>query len=172
MTLFFCALHPALWMCATVSAGMLSIASFLCCLSLLHSSQPGLARAPIMCSHFPHGNEHVITCVARLFFASWIAPDVIHNPRNSLLSPCLRKNSAAHVVSAQVFLSSTSWSWSIHFHPQRVLSIKSHLMPVQAPCLIRAHLMSVVRRISLLQLQASSVQYLLLQRALFSLLQY
>jgi hypothetical protein len=29
-----------------------------------------LACAPIMCSHFPHGNEHVITCVARLFFAS------------------------------------------------------------------------------------------------------
>ena len=25
---------------------------------------------PIMCSHFPHGNEHVITCVVRLLFAS------------------------------------------------------------------------------------------------------
>jgi hypothetical protein len=25
---------------------------------------------PIICSHFPHGKEHVITCVTRLRFAS------------------------------------------------------------------------------------------------------
>ena len=24
-----------------------------------------------MCNHFPHGNEHVMTCLARLFFASF-----------------------------------------------------------------------------------------------------
>jgi hypothetical protein len=29
----------------------------------------------------------VITCVARLLFASWMAPELIHNPKNSLLSP-------------------------------------------------------------------------------------
>jgi hypothetical protein len=55
---------------ATVSSSRCSIASCPCLLSLLQSSHRGLARAPIICSHFPHGNEHVITCVARLFFAS------------------------------------------------------------------------------------------------------
>ena len=75
------------------------------------------AKCHPQCSHFPHGNEHVIICVARLFFASWMAPDVIHNPRNSLLSPSLSKNSATYGVAVGVFLSSTSWSWSIHSHP-------------------------------------------------------
>jgi hypothetical protein len=41
------------------------------------------------------------------------------------------------------------------FTPKRVLLIKSHLMPVQATCLIRADPMSVVRRNSLLQLPAA-----------------
>ena len=31
-----------------------------------------------MCSHFPHGKEHVITCLALLFLASCTAPDLIH----------------------------------------------------------------------------------------------
>jgi hypothetical protein len=58
-------------------------------------------------------------------------------------------------VSAGIFLSSTSWSGSIHSHPQRVKSIKSHLTPLQATCLIRADPMSVVRRNSLLQWPAA-----------------
>ena len=49
-------------------------------LSLLQSSHPGLARAPTMCSHFPHGNEHVFTCLARLFLASCTAHELIHDP--------------------------------------------------------------------------------------------
>ena len=51
-----------------------------------------------MCSHFPHGNKHVITCLTCLFFASCIALELIHEPRHSLLSPSLSKNSAAQVV--------------------------------------------------------------------------
>ena len=43
----------------------------------------------------------------------------------------------------------------MHSHPQRVLSMKSHLIPAQATCLIRADPMSVVRRNSLLQLPAA-----------------
>ena len=58
----------------------------------------------------------------------------------------------AHVVAAGVFLSSASWSWSIHSHPQRLLSIMLHLTPVHAACRIRATPESVVRKNSLLQL--------------------
>jgi len=54
-------------------------------------------RAPILCSHFPHGKEHVITCLTFLFLASGPLPDLIHAPRISLLSPPLNKNSAAQV---------------------------------------------------------------------------
>ena len=63
-------------------------------------THPGLARVPILCSHFPRGNEHVITCLARVFLASCTALELIHEPRNSRLSPSLRKNSAAQVVAA------------------------------------------------------------------------
>ncbi len=58
MTLFFCAIHPVLWMCATVSSGRCSITACSYLLSLLQSSHRGLARAPIICSHFPHGKYH------------------------------------------------------------------------------------------------------------------
>ena len=73
-------------MCATVSIGRVSVDVKPIPLSLLQSSHLGLARAPIMCSHFPHGNEHVITCLARLFFASCTALELIHEPR----IPCFR----------------------------------------------------------------------------------
>ena len=63
----------------------------------------GLVRAPIMCSHFPHGNEHEITCLARRFLASCTAFECNHEPRNSLLSPSLSRNSAAHVVAVSFF---------------------------------------------------------------------
>jgi hypothetical protein len=84
-------------MCTTVSIGRASVDVVAIPLSLLQSSHPGLGRAPIMCSHFPHGNEHVIACLARLFFASCTALELIHEPRHSLLSPSLSKNSAAQV---------------------------------------------------------------------------
>jgi len=113
-------------MCATVSVGRTSVVFRSIFLSLLQSSHPGLARAPIMCSHFPHGNEHVITCLARLFLASCTALELIHEPRNSRPSPSLSKNSAAQVVAAGFSQLSASWSWSIQLHPQRVLS-KIHL---------------------------------------------
>ena len=83
----------------TVSAGT-SFVSKSIFLALLQSSQPGLLRAPIMCSHFPHGNEHEITCLARRFLASSTALEFNYEPRNSLLSPSLSKNSAAQVVAA------------------------------------------------------------------------
>ena len=48
----------------------------------------------------------------------------------------------------------------MHSHPQRVLSIKSHLIPVQATCLIRADPMSaVVRRNSLLQFSKTECRF-------------
>jgi hypothetical protein len=72
-----------------------------------------------MCSHFPHGNKHVITRLARLFFASCTALELIHEPRHSLLSPSLSKNSAAQVVAACFFQFFSSRSWSMHLHPQR-----------------------------------------------------
>jgi hypothetical protein len=76
-------------MCDTVSVGRTSVAFRSMILSLLQSSHPGLARAPIMCSHFPHGNEHVITCLARLVLASCTALELIHEPSNYRLSPSL-----------------------------------------------------------------------------------
>ena len=69
ITLLLCAVHPALCMCGIVSSGRFSIESCTLFVSLLQRSQRELARVPIICSHFPHGNEHVITCVARLFLA-------------------------------------------------------------------------------------------------------
>ena len=87
-------------MCATVSVGRTPVAFRSMFLALLQSSHPGLARAPIMCSHFPHGNELVITCLARLFLASCTALELTHEPTNSRLSPSLSKNSAAQVVAA------------------------------------------------------------------------
>ena len=86
-------------MCASVSVGRTSVVSRFMVLSLLQSSHPGLARALIICSHFPHGNEPVITCLARLLFASCTALELIHDPRNSRLSPSLSRNSAAQVGS-------------------------------------------------------------------------
>jgi hypothetical protein len=85
-------------MCASVSVGRASVVFRSMFLSLLQSSHPGLARAPIMCSHFPHSNEHVITCLARLFLASCTVLELIHEPRNSRLSQSLSKNSAAQVA--------------------------------------------------------------------------
>ena len=76
-------------MCATVSVGRTSVVFRSMFLALLQSSHPGLARAPIMCSHFPHGNEHVIPCLDSLFLASCTALELIHEPRNSLISPSL-----------------------------------------------------------------------------------
>ena len=90
-------------------------------LSLLQSSHLGLARAPIMCSHCPHGKEHVITCLALLFLASGTAPDLIHEPRNSLLSPSLSKNSAAQVVVVGLLQFSSSCTWSMHLLPHEDL---------------------------------------------------
>jgi hypothetical protein len=52
ITLFFCDLHPALWMCSTVSIRRASVDDMSFLLSLLQSSHPGLARTPILCSHF------------------------------------------------------------------------------------------------------------------------
>jgi hypothetical protein len=63
---------------------------------------------PIMCNHFPHGNEHVMTCLARLFFASFTALELIQDPRHYLLSPSRNKNSAAQVVAAGLFQFSAS----------------------------------------------------------------
>jgi hypothetical protein len=79
-------------------------------LSLLQTSHPGLVRTPILCSHFPHGNEHdnVITCLARLFLASFTAFELIQEPRHSLLSPSRNRNSAAQVVAAGLFQFSAS----------------------------------------------------------------
>jgi hypothetical protein len=54
-------------------------------------------------SHFPHGNEHVISWLARLFFVSCTALELNHEPRHSLLSPSLSKSSAAQVVAAGFF---------------------------------------------------------------------
>jgi hypothetical protein len=71
-------------------------------LSLLYGSHRELARAPIICSHFPHRIEHVITCVDRLLLASWMLPELIHEPKNSRLSPALNRNSAAYVVAAGI----------------------------------------------------------------------
>ncbi|MFN9898240.1 MAG: hypothetical protein ACK55Z_05465, partial [bacterium] len=81
-------------MCATVSCGRESTDAPRVSLSLLQSSHLRLARAPITCSHFPHGKEHVITCLTLLFLASGTLLDLIHEPRISLLSPPLNKNSA------------------------------------------------------------------------------
>ena len=91
-----------------VPSGKFSMYSCPFLLSLLHSSQRELARALIICSHFPHGNEHVITRIARLLLASRMVPELIHEPKNPRLSPALNRNSAAHVVAAGVFMSSTS----------------------------------------------------------------
>ena len=74
-------------MLASVSVGRTSVISRFMVLSLLQSSHPGLARAPIMCNHFTHGNKHVITCLARLFLASCTALELIYDPTNSRLSP-------------------------------------------------------------------------------------
>ena len=76
-------------MCAIVSVGRTSVVFRSMFLALLKSSHPGLARAPIMCSHFPHGNEHVITCLARLVLASCTTLELIHEPSNYRLSPSL-----------------------------------------------------------------------------------
>jgi hypothetical protein len=53
-------------------------------LSLLRSSQLGLARAPILCSHFPHGKEHGITCLALLFLAPLVP--LLSGPFSTMLS--------------------------------------------------------------------------------------
>ena len=119
ITLFCCALHQALWMWATVSNGRTSVIFSPCFSPFWHL---GLARAPIMCIHFTHGNEHVITCLASLFLASCTEFELIHGPRNSRLSPSLSKNSAAQVVAAGFSQLSASWSWSIQLHPQLILS--------------------------------------------------
>ena len=68
------------------------------------------------------------------FLASCTALELIHEPRNSRLSPSLSKNSAAQVVAAGFSQLSASWSWSIQLHPQRVLSIKSLWAHVLASC--------------------------------------
>ena len=68
----------------------------------------------LVCSHCPHGKEHLITCLALLFLASGTAPDLIHEPTNSLLFPSLSKNSAAQVVVVGLFQFSSSCSWSMH----------------------------------------------------------
>jgi hypothetical protein len=99
-------------------------------------SHPGLFRTPILCSHFPHGNEHVMTCLARLFLASCIALELIQDPRHSLLSPSRNRNSAAQVVAAGLFQFSASWSWSMHLLPQLSASIKSLWTPALADCLM------------------------------------
>jgi hypothetical protein len=156
MTLFFCATtHPALWMCATVSSGSACIAARPCPLSRLQSSQLGLACALKICNHLPHGNEHVITWVARLFFASWTAPDANHKPKDSLLSPSMFRKSAAHVVAPGDCLFSASWSGRMHSHPQRALSIISPVTPAPAACRTRSHPVSAVRRSSLIHLLAA-----------------
>jgi hypothetical protein len=67
-------------------------------ISLLQSSHPRLIRTPILCSHFPYGNEHVITFLARPFLASFTALELIQEPRHSLFSPSRNRNSAAQVV--------------------------------------------------------------------------
>ena len=139
-------------MCATVSIGRASVDVMPIPLSLLQSSHPGLARAPMMCSHFQHGNEHVITCLARLFFASCTALESIHELRHSLLSPSLSKNSAAQVVAASLFQFFSSLSWSMHLHPQRSLSIRSPWAPVLAACPMLCSPMLVEFRKVLLQL--------------------
>ena len=77
-------------------------------LFLLQSLRPGLVRTPILYSHFPHGNEDVITCLARLFLASFTAFELIQEPRLSLLSPSRNRNSAAQVVAAGLFQFSAS----------------------------------------------------------------
>ena len=114
--------------------------------------------APIICSHFPHGNEHVITCVARLFFASWIAPDLIHDPKNSLLSP------------ASVKFGQCCGCWGLpvfsllelkHTFPPPTLAVQSHLTPVHATCRIRATPLSVVRKELFDAVACSSVQHFL-----------
>ena len=92
-------------MCATVSIGRASVDVMSFLLSLLKSSHPGLARAPIMCSHFLHGNEHVITCLALLFLASSTALELIQEPRHSLLSPSSARGKYLAV--------SLYWSWLI-----------------------------------------------------------
>ena len=74
-------------------------------LSLLQSSHLGLARAPIMCSHCPHGKEHVITCLALLFLASSTALELIQEPRHSLLSHSSARGKYLAV--------SLYWSWLI-----------------------------------------------------------
>ena len=71
-------------------------------------SPAGCYSTPIICNHFPHGNEHVITCLARLFFASCTALELIQDPRHSLLSPSRNKNSAAQVVAAGLLQFSAS----------------------------------------------------------------
>jgi hypothetical protein len=49
-----------------------------------------------------------ITCLVRRFLASCTALECNHEPRNSLLSPSLSRNSAAHVVVAGFFQLSVS----------------------------------------------------------------
>jgi len=71
----------------------------------------------LVCSHCPHGKEHLITCLALLFLASGTAPDLIHEPTNSLLFPSLSKNSAAQVVVVGLFQFSCSCSWSTRGQP-------------------------------------------------------
>jgi hypothetical protein len=54
---------------------------------------------------------------------------VINNQYTNPLHPS--HMSAAHVAVLGVFQSSDSGSWSIHSHPQRFLSIRSHLTPLK-----------------------------------------
>jgi len=121
---------------------------------LIYLSQfsPGLLRTPILCSHFPHGNEHVMTCLARLFLASCTALELIQEPRHSLLSPSRNRNSAAQVVAAGLFQFSASWSWSMHLLPQCSVSIKSLRAPALADCLMLRHPTSAEIRKFLFQL--------------------
>jgi hypothetical protein len=49
-----------------------------------------------------------MTCLARLFFASFTALELIQDPRHSPLSPSRSRNSAAQVVAAGLFQFSAS----------------------------------------------------------------
>jgi hypothetical protein len=71
-------------MCSTVSVGRGSVDAPRIPLSLLRSSQLGLACAPILCSHFPHGKEHGITCLALLFLAPLVP--LLSGPFSTMLS--------------------------------------------------------------------------------------
>jgi len=120
-------------------------------------TQRELARAPIICSHFPHGNEHVITCVARLLSASGKLFELIHEPKMlGSLPP------STEIQLPMLWLLGSSCppppeSEACSPNSSVIYPLVSHFTPVHAVCRTCASPASVVRKNSLLRFPAALV---------------